>query len=667
MEATREIYWNIGTEALTTLYLLTALAIAVFIWGMAAQVKTLKLGRPLKRDDQFWKRLAYALSQSLAQSRVRSKRTVGGLHSLFLWGFVVLFIGTTLIFIQADILAPLFGITFLKGSFYLFYSIALDLSGFIALIMILGLAARRYIATSLNLPKNPGDFWSLFLLFVILVTGFLIEGLRIAVTEVNQNPELARFSPLGLLVAKSFAGVDARALRGLHAQVWWVHMVLVMSWIASVPFTRLRHLVLIPLNAFCADLGPKGKLITLDLEDESQETFGAAEIQDLTWKDMLDAEACVQCKRCEDACPAWNTEKPLSPMKVIRQIKELAQEGPTAKLVAKIGAEALWACTTCRACQSGCPAEVEHVPKIIEMRRNLVLMEGQFSGDEVAQAMDQMEVNGNPLGAAPATRADWSEDAEELLVPLNEAEVVYFTGCYASFDARNQKVAKNLIQLAKAAGVKLAILGKGEKCCGEPARKMGNEYLYQALAAENIASLQAEGVKKVVTTCPHCFDTLSKQYPDLGLRIEVEHYASFLDKLVRAGKLKLNPQAESVAYHDSCYLGRYNDQYEAPRQLLAQAGAEVKEMRLRKKESFCCGGGGGRILAEENQGTRINQKRVRMAVETGAKVIASNCPFCLTMFEDGIKGADLEGKIIAQDLSEILVEALASRQPKEKQ
>jgi Fe-S oxidoreductase len=347
-------------------------------------------------------------------------------------------------------------------------------------------------------------------------------------------------------------------------------------------------------------------------------------------------------------------------MEVVNQIQEVAFEHPEANLVDTASRDVLWACTTCFACQEICPAAIEHVPKIVEMRRHLVLMEGEFPGEEVMTATDQTEVNGNPLGMAFATRGDWALDlGVKPLAEDPEVDVLYFVGCYASFDKRNIKVAKSFIKLCQAAGIKVGILGKEEKCCGDPVRKMGNEYLYQAVASENIGLMQGYGVKKVVTTCPHCFNTLAKDYRDLGFTPEVEHYTVFLDRLLEQGTLKLATQEGfACTYHDSCYLGRHNGIYEAPRTLIKVAGGTIAEMDKSEAEGFCCGAGGGRILAEEKLGTRISEARAKMAAETGAPLLLSNCPFCLTMFEDGIKGAGFEGELAPRDIAEILAERL---------
>ena len=345
-------------------------------------------------------------------------------------------------------------------------------------------------------------------------------------------------------------------------------------------------------------------------------------------------------------------------MKVVKQIGEVAFNDPQADLPDLLERDALWSCTTCLACQESCPAVIEHVGKIIDVRRNLVLMAGEFPGDEVTAAMEHTEVNGNPFGLAFAGRGDWAQGLPLVEPDQESADILYFVGCYAAFDKRNQAVAKAFVTLCAAAGINVAILGKGEKCCGEPMRKMGNEYLYQSLAQENIATIAATGAAQLVTTCPHCFNTLNKDYRELGLTLPVHHYTQFFAELITAGRLKLQPQPFSCTYHDACYLGRHNDIYQEPRALLAAAGANLTEMVHHGQESFCCGGGGGRILADETCGSRISEARAEMAAATATPTLVSSCPFCLTMFEDGIKGATLEEQLKPLDLVELLVKRL---------
>ncbi len=659
MEMSREIYWNVGHGVMIPMYLLVLAAVALLVSGLRERAKIYRQGKPLNRTDNLPERIVSALREVLLQAKVLRVKGPGTAHGLFFWGFGLLTIGTTLVFVQADLLDPLFGVRFLKGNFYLLFSLVLDLAGLVALIMLAGLFVRRYLLRPEGLETNRDDAIMHGLLFTILVSGFLIEGARMAVTEVPARMDLAIWSPVGLLVAKAFAGLGETGLRSAHSALWWGHFVLVLGFIGAIPFTKFRHILTTSANYVFANRGPKGALVTLDLENEEAESFGAAALKDLTWKDIFDSDACTKCKRCQDRCPAHSTDKPLSPMKLVNQIGEVAVGNPEANLVETVSKDALWACTTCRACQEICPAAIEHVGKIVEMRRNMVLMEGEFPGDEVMVAMDNAEVNGNPLGLAFAARGDWAEGLPvSLMESGDEVDILYFVGCYASFDKRNIKVAKAFVQLCAAAGVKVGILGKEEKCCGEPMRKLGNEYLFQAMASENIETIKATGVKKVVTACPHCFNTLAKDYRDLGFEIATEHYTTFLEGLLQQGKLPLKAESFDCTYHDSCYLGRYNDTYQAPRTLLAAAGGSIREMERSQAESFCCGAGGGRILAEEKLGSRISETRAKMAATTGAATLVSNCPFCLTMFEDGIKGADLEGQLAPRDLAEILVERL---------
>ncbi|OGG94479.1 MAG: electron transporter [Candidatus Lambdaproteobacteria bacterium RIFOXYD2_FULL_50_16] len=656
MEATRQIYWNVSPLGLPVMYLLTALAMAVFFYGFFRRIKVYRQGKPLGRLDHLPKRIFRAVSEGLFQGKVSREKGIGELHQHFLWAFVILFIGTTLIFIETDILKPLFGVTFLKGDFYRVFSLALDLSGVVVLLMLGGMFTRRFWVKKIKLPPKPFDRIFYALLFLILLTGFGLEGLRMAVTETGIEPELVYYSPVGMYLGYYLQPLGWETLIAAHQGLWWLHMVMVMAWIALIPYTRLKHLVLTPINYALYDEHPFGHLPTINLEDETQESFGLAKPSDLGFKDIFDTDACTSCKRCEDRCPAFNTGKPLSPMLLVQQMGEVCFELKDGSLVDKIGKDALWACTTCGACQAICPAEVEHLPKIVGMRRNLVLMEGEFAGDEVAQAMDHLEVNANPLGSAPGTRADWAEGLG--LVEPAEADWLYFPGCYASFDPRNQKVAKAFIKVAQAAGLKLAILGKAEKCCGEPARKMGNEYLYQNLAQANIEAFKSAGVKGIVTTCPHCFQTLGTAYKDLGLDIEVLHYTELIDQLWKDFKFKLNRIHLEVTYHDSCQLGRYGGIYDPPRNLLEACGADFREMKSHHADSFCCGAGGGRIMAEEKVGQRINQTRAKMALDLGADQLISSCPFCLTMFEDGVKGLEAEHKLKPRDLVELLADAL---------
>ena len=659
MEVTREIYWNVGHSVVIPMYFLAAAAAAVLVWGFWKRLPVYRLGKPLNRFDCFEERARNMIDDISGQEKVARVKDGGLPHNLFFWGFMTLFVGTLLVMVQADFFTPLMGVNILSGEFYKAFSLVLDVAGLLTLLMLAALFVRRYFIKPEGLETKDEDFIAHTLLFSILLTGFLIEGARMAATEIVQNPALANFSPIGKLFAQSFMGFDEQSIRTSHKIFWWIHLALVLGFFCAIPYTKLRHIFTTSINGFFIPLEPKGSIPTINMEDDSIEQYGAARVTDLTWKDIFDADACTSCKRCQDRCPAWGTAKPLSPMKVVQQIGEVAFSSPEAGLCATVTDDVLWACTTCYACQDICPASIEHVNKILEMRRNVTLMEGSFPGDEVRTAVSNYEVNGNPFGLAFAARGEWADGLPVSIMESGaEVDILYFVGCYASFDRRNQEVARNFIMICAAAGIRVGILGKGEKCCGEPVRKLGNEYLYQMMATENIEQIKGYGVKKIVTTCPHCFNTLSRDYKDLGLDLPVEHYTTYLHSLLKSGGIKLKAEPFAFTYHDSCYLGRYMDIIDQPRSILSAAGGRITEMDKSRYDSFCCGGGGGRILAEEKIGSKISEARVQMARETGAPLLISNCPFCLTMFEDGIKTGGSEGQIVVKDLAEIVAERI---------
>ena len=660
MEVTRQIYWNIGHGVVIPMYILAFAAFGVLGWGFWQRLPIWRQGKALNRFDRYDDRVKRMLSEVFGQIKIYRVTDGGIFHSIFFWSFLVLFAGTMLVMVQADFLTPVLQVNLLSGEFYKGFSLALDLAGILSLVMLAGLFIRRFIIKPKGLEIVKDDYIVLQLLFAILITGFLIEGARMAATEIQQNPSLALFSPGGLLIGQLFMSMSTDTLLMTHKILWWLHLVLVLGFFCAIPYTKLRHILTTSANAFLAPFEAKGAIATINMEDDTVEQFGAATISDLSWKDIFDADACTSCKRCQDRCPAATTDKPLSPMKIVKQIGELAEGNPTGNLIETVSQDALWSCTTCRACQDICPANIEHVNKILEMRRNLTLMEGAFPGDEVKTAVNNIEVNGNPFGLAYAARGDWAEGLDlKTMEQDSDVDILYFVGCYASFDRRNQSVARNFITICNAAGIKVGILGKEEKCCGEPVRKLGNEYLYQMTAAENIELIKAYNVKKIVTTCPHCFNTLARDYKDLGLDVPVEHYSTYIHTLLVSDRLKLTKSSFNFTYHDSCYLGRYMDIIDQPRAILSQAGGSISEMDKNGYDSFCCSAGGGRIIAEEKLGSKISEVRVKMATDTGVPLLVSNCPFCLTMFEDGIKTGGAEEILRVRDLAEIVAERIA--------
>lgn len=661
MEATREIYWNVGYGVVVPMYLCAVAAFGFMAWGFLQRVPIWRQGKALERFDCTKKRTRRMCVEVLGQTKVLRVRDGGIPHAVFFWGFLALLIGTLLVMIQVDFLTPLMHTSILSGGFYKAFSLVLDLAGFASIIMLAGLFIRRFVVQPGRFERTRDDYVVLLLLAAILFTGFLVEGVRMAATELRQNPGLAIFSPVGLLVAQRLQYMNPETLLTTHKILWWLHFSLTLGFFCAIPYTKLRHSVTICANAFLAPLEPKGTIATINIEGTDAVQFGAATISDLSWKDIFDADACTSCNRCQDRCPAHTTEKPLSPMVMVKQIGDLARSNPADNLSDTVGHEAVWSCTTCSACQDICPANIEHVNKILEMRRNLTLMEGAFPGGEVRTAVNNIEINGNPFGLAYAARGEWAKGLSVTLAESREEfDILYFAGCYASFDSRNKQVAVDFITICTTAGIRVGILGKEEFCCGEPVRKLGNEYLYQMTATKNIERIKSYNVKTIVTTCPHCFNTLGRDYKDLGMDVPVEHYSTFISRLMTDKQLKISPlEPFTFTYHDSCYLGRYMDIIDEPRNVLTAAGGSLVEMEKSGYDSFCCGAGGGRILCEEKLGSRINIERIRMAESTGAPLLVSSCPFCLTMFEDAVKTGGYENRLEVRDLAEIIVERLA--------
>ncbi len=433
-----------------TIFVVTSL---IFLYGFYRRWRVYRLGKPLNRLDHIIQRIIRYLKRAFAQLRVLLVRLPGIAHAFLFWGMLILFIATAIITIQVDFTQPLFKWEFWKGVFYEYYSLFTDLAGVVVFGMLIVFGVRRYILKPAGLETTWDDKLIYALLMAILFTGFIIEGARMAVTEVQANPTLAVFSPVGLGTARLLLPLGEGTLRELHRLTWWVHFFLVMGFIGIIPYTKLRHILTTPANYLIADLREKGSLAPLDLDSPDIDHFGASRVTDLAWKDIFDADACTKCKRCQDRCPAWATDKPLSPMKVVLQIGEVAFGDPAADLIATVTPEVLWACTTCRACEEICPADIEHITKIMEMRRHMVLMEGKFPGDEVVLAVNNLEVNGNPFGLPPASRSDWMEGLPvERLADGKPVDILYFVGCYASFDKRNQAVARSFIKVCASAG-----------------------------------------------------------------------------------------------------------------------------------------------------------------------------------------------------------------------
>ncbi len=658
MIPTREIYWNIS--GIWVMYVLLVPTLLIFAYGLYRRLRLWRIGKPEERFDAILERLKGLFVYGVGQARLLRSRYAGLFHLFFFFGFVILFIGTLVVLVHEDL-----GLRIMQGNFYLYFqSLALDVFGLLATLGILMAVYHRYVMKPSRLNHTWQDALILGSLLVILVTGFMLEGLRIVGTE---DP-WAHWSPVGWIAGRTFAALfPSGALAPMHAFLWWSHLVLVFALIAWLPYTKLLHLFTSTANIYFRSLEPKGAM--LKPVDMSAAGFGVNHLDQFTWKDLLDLDACTECGRCQDACPAYATEKPLSPKTLIldlrrhlhgRDLRRQDENESGGILSTLIGGvikeETLWACTTCMACMDACPVFIEQVPKIVDMRRHLVMEEGRLPGS-MEQALRNLETRGHPYTGLSSSRLDWCRGLNlRVLSDGERADYLYWVGCSTSLNARNQKVARAFSRLLKRAGVDFAILGENEYCSGDPASRMGNEYLFDMLARRNIEILQSHHVEKIVTTCPHCFNTLKNEYPRLGASFEVFHHSQILSSLVSEGRLKPSDELDAkVTYHDSCYLGRYNDVYEEPRKLIsAVTGSGPAEMEQCRERSFCCGAGGGLMWADEPNSKRINNERAEQALKTGAGILSVACPFCMTMMEDGIKASGADQRVAVLDIAEVL-------------
>lgn len=661
MVPSREIYWNITGGMVV--YLLAIIAIGIFAYGVYRHYRLWMMGKKENRLDNIGERIKSLLVYGIAQVRILREAYPGIMHMTIFGGFLILFMGS-----GVDAADHYLNLHLLRGTFYEVFSLILDIAGILAIIGVLMAIFRRYVLRPDRLDSTFDDAIILGLIFFILVTGFVIEGFRIAA----EQPPFEIWSIGGWYTAKLFSGMERDSLLLWHQISWWVHVFISFGFIAYIPYSKLLHIVSSSVNIFLRSLKPKGALNPI-LDFEEAETFGVSHIREFTWKQLLDTDACTSCGRCQDNCPAYLSKKPLSPKKMIQDLKnhmisqgeaipdtETEEEASPELLVGKVvEEEELWACTTCRSCQEQCPIFVEHIDKIVDMRRYMVLMESKFS-PEVQTVFKNMENNSNPWGIGWASRGDWAKElGVKILSEDSNVDVLLYVGCSGSFDDRYKKVTTSLVKIMQASGVNFGILGKEEKCCGDSARRLGNEYLYQTLAMENIELFKKYNIKKIVTACPHGYNTIKEEYPQFGGEFEVVHHVEFILDLIKQGKLKLSKKVDGlITYHDSCYLGRYHDIYSAPREVIgALSGSGMKEMDRNKAKSFCCGAGGGRMWMEEDIGDRINEVRIEDAIQTNSSLVATACPFCLTMFEDGLKAKNKEEGIKVMDIAELVEKA----------
>jgi len=543
-----------------------------------------------------------------------------------------------------------------------------DIFGIMVLVATLYFIIRRFVfkPKSYTYP-NLESVIIYALLITVTLTFYLYEGAAIAL-----KPNHAYSAFIGKEIASWLGTVG----EGTVKVTWWLHILNVFAFVLYVPRSKYQHMFFGPINIATRNYRSSGYIKPLEIDLEKSEKFGVVQPTDLSWRDIMDGFACIDCGRCDDYCPANRSGKPLSPKNLILKLKKFMLNEKDIILKKKEGdlkplmdetytGDELWTCTTCGACMQVCPVKNEHIPKIIGMRQSQVMMETKFP-EQLNLFFKNMETNSNPWGFGAGSRADWTEGLEiKTLAEDSNVDILFWVGCAGSFDERSKKVTLSLVKVLKQAGINFGILGLEENCCGDQARRLGNEYMFQMLAQMNIETIKRYNIKKILVTCPHGYNTLKNDYPEyaktLGIEwdIEVIHHTQYIAQLLHDGKLKLSKKLSCpVTYHDPCYLGRHNTEFGAPREVLSESGAVIREMKDNHEHSMCCGAGGGLMWTEEHLGKRINHLRTEMAVSAGAEIISTSCPFCMTMLEDGVKDSGKEESFKVRDIAEIVAESL---------
>ncbi|QRV09150.1 (Fe-S)-binding protein [Bacillus velezensis] len=674
----------------------TAYAVYLFVYLIRTRIAYIKLGQREEFDKRLKERLQKIWVNVFGQKKLLKDKKSGIIHVLFFYGFILVQFGAIDFILKG--LLPDRHLPF--GPLYPAFTFFQEIITFLILIAVVWAFYRRYIEKLVRLKR--GFKAGLVLLFIggLMVTVLLGNAMNL----LWHDHSLSWTEPIASSIAFVLGGLSAPAAAAVFYVSWWLHLLFLLSFLVYVPQSKHAHLIAGPANVFLSRLDSKGKLEKLDFTDETKESYGVGKIEDFRRSQLVDLYACVECGRCTNMCPASGTGKMLSPMDLILKLRDhLTEKGAavTSKspwvpapvfqhtkanqlaaassgggsreaaaaidynpsLIGEvITEEEIWACTTCRNCEDQCPVMNEHVDKIIDLRRYLVLTEGKMDSD-AQRAMTSIERQGNPWGLNRKERENWREQADteiptvkEMKKQDKEFDYLFWVGSMGSYDNRSQKIAVSFAKLLNEAGVSFAILGNKEKNSGDTPRRLGNEFLFQELAEHNIGEFEKHGIKKIVTIDPHAYNMFKNEYPDFGFRAEVYHHTELLAELVSQGKLKpLHPVNETITFHDSCYLGRYNEVYEPPRAILkAIPGVQLKEMERSRENGMCCGAGGGLMWMEEETGARINTARTEQALSVSPTVISSGCPYCLTMLGDGTKAKEAEDAIGTYDVSELL-------------
>jgi Fe-S oxidoreductase len=652
---------------IAVLLLLVGAAFALAARRARQLTRMVRLGRPVDRSGDLPRRAGREATEVLGQRKLLQRFGPGFMHALIFWGFLILL--TTILEVAGQVVDPAFELPIIGGTAWL---------GFLQDLLALGVLVGIAIALTIRLVQRPERFVGshatdayriLGLIFWIIATLFLARGARIAL---GYAPE-TWWTPVSTTAAAGLGWLSEGLQRATMWTALWVHLLIILGFLVYLGYSKHLHIATSAINVWLSNTRPRGTLapLKIDLEAADGDVYlGAATIADLTRKEALDLYACTECGRCQSACPAWNTGKPLSPKLIVMNLRDhLFEQGPRLLEAASgetameeiplvpgvVDEEVVWACTTCGACMQECPVDIEHVDTIVDLRRNLVMAESRFP-TEAGAMLRNLESANNPWGLPQSSRADWAEGLGVRVIEEGERapEYLYWVGCAGSFDDRAKEISRSVVRLLDRAGVSFAILGPRELCTGDPARRIGNEYLFQTLAEQNVRTLAGAEVTTVIANCPHCFNTLRNEYPDYGGRFEVVHHSQLFARLVAEGRLRPGGRLEeTIAYHDPCYLGRHNDVYRDPRRALGSIpGVDTVEMPRHGERALCCGAGGARMWMEERIGKRINQERVEEAASTGADTIAVACPYCLVMLDDGARARTDVGRV--EDLAQVL-------------
>ncbi len=658
---------------------------------------------PVARFDRLVERVnavgQYVLGQKkfiVGEQPLKGDRAAGWMHFFIFWGFTILGVQVVHMFVRGffpGFTLPGLSVDLLGGPYLLLKDvIQLIVLGAIAMALVRWLISHPprlfgYAPAEDKLRGQSHGEAILILCFIgtIMISGFVYDGGHLFAGDTTPEIDSERsWQPLSAMVGAGLFALGGAALAGLASDIgWWLHNCVILVFMNLLPISKHFHILTSVPNVFFRKLEPVGQLSKQDLENAT--SFGTSYINQFTWKQVLDMYSCTECGRCSSHCPATISGKELAPRQLMLNLRDYLYEHEDEVLKAQAAAvdgdavavtigenivgerlihdEVLWACTTCRACEEACPVLIEYVDKIVDMRRHLVQEEARFPA-ELTRTFKSMETQGNPWGIDAGSRADWANGLEiPTIAEKPDAEYLYFVGCAGSFDDRHKRTTQALVKVLRAARVDFAILGVEEPCNGETARRIGNEYLFQTMAQMAVEVLNGYQVRKIITNCPHCFNTFKNDYPQFGGNFEVIHATELVDRLISDGKLELNGagQPRAITYHDSCYLGRYNGVIDAPRNILSRIpGVELREMQRNRRFGMCCGAGGGRMWMEEEPTQRVNFRRVEQALETSPDAVAVACPFCMTMVDDGLKSKGLEEKVPALDVMELVASSLKS-------